>query len=290
MAFGLWSSNRSDLFKDQRPKTKDPKPKTNPMSNESLPILRERRSSFTILRLNRPAKLNALSEEMFEALNEQISKIENDQELRAVILTGEGDRAFCAGTDIAELHDATDATAVSERGQRLCTRIESLPIPVIAAINGIAAGGGLELVLACHLRIASTAATFSLPETGLGLIPGYGGTQRLPRELGVGPAVEMMLTGKALAAEEALGLGLINRVVRPSELLSEAISLAEEIAQLSPLSIRACLKAVIQGLNLSLDEGLDLETQLFASLFETEDAREGTSAFLEKRKPVFKGR
>ena len=253
-------------------------------------IILESSPHLAIIRLNRPEKLNALSNDMFDALNVHLDHLESDNELRAVILTGEGDRAFCAGTDITELHDAADATAVSERGQRLCNRIESLPIPVIAAINGIAAGGGLELVVACHLRIASTTATFSLPETRLGLIPGYGGTQRLPRELGVGPALDMMLTGKTLSAEEASGLGLINRVVQPSELHGEAISLAEEIAQLSPLSIRACLKAVIQGLKLSLDEGLELETQLFASLFETEDVREGTSAFLEKRKPIFKGR
>ena len=245
---------------------------------------------MAIIRLNRPEKLNALSHEMFDEFAALLKDLENDKDLRAVIITGEGERAFCAGTDISDLRYGEDAAAVSERGQRVCTRIERLPVPVIGAINGIAAGGGLELVLACHIRIASATATFSLPETNLGLIPGYGGTQRLPREIGTGRALEMMLTGKVLTAQEACELGLINRVVQPSELLDEAISIAQEIARLSQLSIRACLKAVIQGLNLSLDEGLELETQLFASLFETEDAREGTAAFLEKRKPVFKGR
>jgi len=257
--------------------------KTNPQ------ILFERQSTHALLRLNRPEKLNSLSSEMFEALNAHLAELESDEELRVLIITGQGEQAFCAGTDIVELKES-NAAGVSERGQRLCNRIEHFPLPVIAAINGIAAGGGLELALACHLRIASTQAGFSLPETKLGLIPGYGGTQRLTRELGVGPAVEMMLTGKSLTSEEALELGLVNRVVPPSQLLSETVSLADEISKLSPLSIRACLKAVTQGLGLPLERGLELETELFASLFETEDAREGLSAFLEKRSPVFKGR
>jgi enoyl-CoA hydratase len=254
------------------------------------PVTLERTSLFAILRLNRPEKLNALSNEVFAAFNEHLDHLETDRNLRAVIITGAGDRAFCAGTDIAELRDAVVGTTISERGQQFCGRLESLPVPVIAAINGIAAGGGLELVLACHLRIASSAATFSLPEIKLGLIPGYGGSQRLTRELGAGPALEMMLTGRSMTSDEALRFGFVNRVVQPAELLSEATSLAEEISQLSPLSIRACLQAVTKGLELPLSEGLKLETELFASLFETEDAREGTSAFLEKRKPVFKGR
>ena len=249
----------------------------------------ERQVTHAILRLNRPDKLNSLSSGMFDALNEHLTELESDEELRVLIITGEGEQAFCAGTDIGELSES-DASAISERGQRLCNRIENFSVPVIAAINGIAAGGGLELALACHLRIASTGATFSLPETKLGLIPGYGGTQRLTRELGVGPAVEMMLTGKSLTSEEALEFGLVNRVVPPSALLSETVSLADEISKLSPLSIRACLSAVTQGLELPLEEGLELETGLFASLFETEDAQEGLSAFLEKRPPVFKGR
>jgi len=257
--------------------------------SKQLSILVERTSALAILCLNRPEKLNALSSEMFEALGSELSHLENENDLRVVILTGAGERAFCAGTDINELV-ATNASMVSERGQQLCARIENFPVPVIAAINGVAAGGGLELVLACHLRLASADATFSLPETKLGLIPGYGGTQRLARELGVGRALEMMLTGRTLSSEEALAFGLINRIVSPEMLLSETTSLVNEIAQLSPLSIRGCLKAVARGLDLPLEEGLKLETEIFASLFETEDVREGTRAFLEKRSPVFKGR
>lgn len=251
-------------------------------------IIFERTQNYAVLHLNRPEKLNSLTSEMFDSLNEHLSHLENDEALRVLIITGEGGRAFCAGTDINELNEA-DATEISQRGQSLCKRIERFPVPVIAAINGIAAGGGLELALACHLRIASNSATFSLPETQLGLIPGYGGTQRLTRELGVGPAIEMMLTGKSLTGEEALESGLVNRVVQPSELMSEAIALADEISKLSPLSIRACMKAVTEGLDLPLEEGLKLETELFTSLFDTEDAREGLSAFIEKRPPVFKG-
>jgi len=252
-------------------------------------LILERTPSYAIIRLNRPEKLNALSCEMLATLNAEVGKLEPDQQLRSLILTGEGERAFCTGTDISELNRGGDGSEISHRGQELCNRIENFPVPVIAAINGIAAGGGLELALACHLRIASTEATFSLPETQLGLMPGYGGTQRLTRELGVGRGLEMMLTGRTMTSDEALEFGLVNRVVPQAAELSAAISLAEEISCLSPLSIRACLKAVIQGLDLPLEGGLKLETELFASLFDTSDAREGTSAFLEKRKPVFKG-
>jgi enoyl-CoA hydratase/carnithine racemase len=179
---------------------------------------------------------------------------------------------------------------VAERGQQLCNQIEQSPVPVIAAINGIAAGGGCELALACHLRIATPLAKFSLPETKLGIIPGYGGTQRLTRELGRARALELVLTSGTINAENALRLGLVNRVVDASELLAAAEALAREITQLAPLAIRACLKAVVRGTELPLEEGLALEAKLFASLFATEDMREGTRAFLEKRKPVFKGK
>jgi enoyl-CoA hydratase len=255
-------------------------------------IILERRHSIAIVRLNRPEKLNALSRETIAALNEAFKDFENDKELGAVILTGAGGHAFSAGTDLNELiHvSAAEAEAVAERGQQLCNEIEQSQVPVIAAINGIAAGGGCELALACHLRIATPNARFSLPETKLGLIPGYGGTQRLTRELGRARALELILTSGAINAEDALRLGLINRMVPAAELLSAAEELAREIAQLAPLAIRACLKAVIGGAELPLEEGLALEAKLFASLFATEDMREGTRAFLEKRKPVFKGR
>lgn len=251
----------------------------------------ERRASVAIVTLNRPEKLNALSRETIAALANAFSSFENDAELRAVILTGSGDRAFSAGTDLSELiHVSADqATTVAERGQQLCNQIEQLPVPVIAAVNGIAAGGGCELALACHLRIATPNAKFSLPETKLGIIPGYGGTQRLTRELGRARALELLLTSGKINAEDALRLGLINRIVDASQLLKLAEALAQEIAQLAPLAIRACLQVVVQGAELPLAEGLALEARLFASLFATNDMREGTRAFLEKRRPVFKG-
>jgi enoyl-CoA hydratase len=258
---------------------------------ESPFIITERRESFAIVRLNRPEKFNALSREMILALTEIFRNFKEQPDLRAVILTSTGDKAFCAGTDITELTglDELRAREVSERGQALCNQIESCGVPVIAAINGIAAGGGCELALACHLRIASSNAQFSLPETKLGIVPGYGGTQRLAREIGNGRAFEMMLTGRSLDAEEALRFGLINRLTAAGELMSQAESLAQEISQLAPLAIRACLDAVIRGNELPLAEGLALETKLFASLFATDDVREGTRAFLEKRAPLFKG-
>ena len=259
------------------------------MSSSS--ILEERNDGVTIIRLNRPEKLNALSRESIEELSEKFKQLAGDQELRVVILTGTGARAFCVGTDISELAEAGHAggSGISARGQTLCDLIEAFPVPVIAAVNGIAAGGGCEIALACHLRIASSEATFSLPETKLGLLPGYGGTQRLAREIGRGRAVEMMLTGKTINAAEALDVGLVNRLAMPDDLLADAESLASEIAQLAPLAIRACLQAVTCGLEVTLEEGLALERELFACLFDTDDVREGTAAFLEKRPPAFTG-
>ena len=258
---------------------------------DSAFVSEERRESFVIVRLNRPEKFNSLSLEMILNLSEIFTNIESQSDLRAIVLTGAGDRSFCAGTDISGLGglDKDGAREVSERGQALCNQIESCGMPVIAAVNGIAAGGGCELALACHLRIASADAQCSLPETKLGIIPGYGGTQRLAREIGHGRALEMMLTGRTISAAEALQFGLINRIASAGELLVATESLAREIANLAPLAIHACLEAVIKGAELPLAEGLALEAKLFASLFASDDVREGTRAFLEKRSPVFKG-
>ncbi len=254
-------------------------------------IIREQRDSVAILRLNRPEKLNALSREMVDSLSDELRQLKSQTSLRSIILTGAGERAFCVGTDIGELSqlDEDAARNFSVRGQTLCSQIESSPVPVIAAIDGLAVGGGCELALACHIRIASKTARFGLPETKLGVIPGYGGTQRLPREVGQSLALEMMLAGRTLSAEEALQHGLVNRITDQSELIMEAESLAGEISKLAPLAIRACLNAVTRGLELPLKDGLALETEIFASLFGTEDMREGTRAFFEKRPPVFKG-
>lgn len=254
-------------------------------------VIHERRDSVALVQLNRPEKFNSLTREMIVVLSDLFRQFGSQSDLRAVILTGTGERAFCAGTDISELDglDEGEALQVSKRGQTLCDLIERCPVPVIAAINGLAVGGGCELALACHIRLADTAARFSLPETRLGIIPGYGGTQRLPREIGQARALEIMLAGRDLSADEALKIGLVNKVTDAAGLLAEAESLANDIAKLAPLAIRACLEAVMLGLELPLEEGLALEAQLFARLFATADVREGTSAFLEKRSPVFKG-
>jgi enoyl-CoA hydratase len=255
-------------------------------------IIYESRGTVAFISLNRPEKLNALTRAVLDDLGEAFRRVESERDVRAVILTGVGERAFSAGTDIAELAsmDVEGARDAACRGQDVCEQIERCGVPVIAAVNGAAAGGGCELALACHLRIAAKGAQFSLPETKLGVIPAYGGTQRLARLIGSGRALEMMLTGASVRSEEALRIGLVNRIADASRLLSEAESLALEIAQLGPLAIRACLEAVTRGLCLPLEEGLKLEAELFSGLFSTEDMREGTRAFLEKRAPIFKGR
>ena len=251
----------------------------------------EHRDEIAIVSLNRPEKLNAISRAMLRQLREIFGTFAAEKSLRAVILTGAGDKAFSAGTDLSELIDVTaeQAREVADGGQQLCNDVENCLIPVIAAINGIAAGAGCELALASHLRIASPNASFSLPEIKLGIIPGYGGTQRLAREVGNSRALEIMLTARTFHCEEALQIGLINRIAPAEGLLPEAMKLAKEISALAPLAISACLQAVTKGTQLPLDEGLALEADLFASLFATQDMREGTRAFLEKRAPLFKG-
>jgi enoyl-CoA hydratase len=239
---------------------------------DSLFITSERSDSHLIIRLNRPEKFNALSREMILALSDIFKGLESEPNLRAVILTGTGEEAFCAGSDITEVAGPEERKLFED----LFTQVEGCHVPVIAAVNGIAAGDGCELALACHLRIASANARFSLPKARSGIVGGYEGA----------PAT---LNGKVVSAEEALRFGLINRVVPAAELIARAEDLAGEIAQLAPLAIRACLEAVTRGNQLPLAEGLALEAKLFASLFDTDDVREGTSAFLEKRSPVFKG-
>ncbi len=257
-----------------------------------MAVLRyERRAYLALVTLERADRLNALSRELLTELEECFHQVEKDSDLRVVILTGAGDRAFSAGTDISELTnlDEDSAREVAARGQNLCDQIESCPVPVIAAVNGIAAGGGCELALACHLRVASTNATFSLPELKLGLIPGYGGTQRLAHEMGCSRALEVMLTGQSIDAEQALRIGLVNRLAHPSTLLTATETLAEEMAKMAPLAVRACLQAVVKGFRSTFEEGMALEAELFAGLFGTHDMREGTRAFLEKRAPHFTG-
>jgi enoyl-CoA hydratase len=254
-------------------------------------VVTEHRGVLLFVRLERPAKRNALTRAMLERLGEIFAAVNARRDLRAVILSGAGSD-FCAGTDIRELEGMDESAALvkARRGQEVCDAIESCGTPVIAVVQGAAAGGGCELALACHLRVAARGARFSLPEARLGIIPAYGGTQRLARAVGSGRALAAMIAGEELGAEEALGLGLVNRVVEEDRLAEEAEALARTIADsAAPLAVRACLEAVTRGARLPLEEALRLEAELFARLFATEDVREGTRAFLEKRKPVFKG-
>lgn len=254
-------------------------------------VVAEERGALLLVRLERPAKRNALTRAMLERLDEIFAGVGARRDLRAVILSAAGPD-FCAGTDIAEL-EALDEAAASEKatsGQEVCDRIELCDTPVIAAVRGAAAGGGCELALACHLRVASPDARFSLPEARLGVMPAYGGTQRLARAVGRSRALAAMIAGDALGAEEAEHLGLVNRVVEPDRLFEEAEALAQAVIDnAAPLAARACLHAVTRGARLPLDEALRLEAELFSSLFATADVREGTRAFLEKRKPSFRG-
>ncbi|MFL6333721.1 MAG: enoyl-CoA hydratase/isomerase family protein [Pyrinomonadaceae bacterium] len=255
-------------------------------------IVVEERGALLFVRLERASKRNALTRAMLERLGEIFVGVGARRDLRAVILSGAGPD-FCAGTDIGELEGMDEAAASekAKRGQEVCDRIEFCGTPVIAAAQGAAAGGGCELALACHLRVASVGARFSLPEARLGVIPAYGGTGRLARAAGTGRALSAMLAGDEIDAEEAFRLGLINRVVEPERLLQEAEALARSIIDhAAPLAARACLEAVTRGARLPLDEALRLEAELFAGLFATEDVREGTRAFLEKRRPAFKGK
>ena len=241
--------------------------------------------------VNRPAVLNALNRATLAELQETFASLGANTAVRAVILTGSGEKAFIAGADIRELATLGPlaARAFAAEGQRLCDRIMCLSKPVIAAVNGFALGGGCEVCLACHLRIGSTNARLGQPEVNLGVIPGWGGTQRLPRLVGLGRALELLLTGDPIRAEEAHRIGLLNRVVEPDALLPACEEIATKIASKGPLAVRLALEAARRGLDGSLAAGLDVEADAFGLAASTSDWGEGTSAFLEKRKPSFHG-
>lgn len=241
--------------------------------------------------ISRPDKLNALNGTVIAELGDAVTRIETDAAVRGVILTGSGQKAFVAGADIAELTAQTplEGKTRSILGQQVFRRLEQCGKPVVAAVNGFALGGGCELAMACHIRIAAEHARFGQPEVKLGIGPGYGGTARLPRLVGKGRALELLLSGGMIDAAEAYRIGLVNRVVPGDKLLAEAETLLRTILENGPLAIRACLEAVDAGLETSLDQALLLEANHFGLLSATEDMREGTRAFLEKRKPVFRG-
>ena len=248
--------------------------------------------ALAIVTVNRPDKLNALNATVIAELDKAFTELSQREQVRAVILTGAG-RAFVAGADIAEIADAAEGPAglesLSQVGSRVFTKIERLNKPVIAAVNGFALGGGLELALACHVRVASEGAKFGLPEAKLGLIPGYGGTQRLPRLIGTGRAMQMILTGGMIDAPTAQQYGLVNAVYPVEALLDVAKSMAKEMMANGPLALAHAIEVVAKGAGMPLDDALALESRHFGDLGRTADMREGTKAFLEKRPAAFKG-
>lgn len=244
------------------------------------------------LTINRPEKLNALNQRAKDEMREALTFLQSSPDVDVVIVTGAGEKAFVAGTDIGELTGLTRETGreFSAKGQALFDLIEQLGKPVIAAVNGYALGGGCELALACHVRIASDRAKFGQPEANLGIIPGYGGTQRLARVVGKGRAAEMILTGAQVDANEALRIGLVNKVVPAADLLTKARYMAQVMASMGQVALRAALEALNAVDALPLEAGLRKEAELFGRCCASEDFKEGTNAFLEKRKPAFKNR
>src|SRR6266478_2922275 len=255
-------------------------------------LLFEVKDGIAFITINRPDKLNALNDQVVDELADAAERVATEDAIKGAILSGSGPKAFVAGADIGDLakQGPFDGKARALRGQAMLRRFETCGKPVIAAVNGYALGGGCELAMACHLRIASDAAKFGQPEVKLGIAPGYGGTQRLPRLVGKGNALHLILTGEMIDAREAHRIGLVNQVVPAAELLAMAETTLRGILAMGPLAVRLALEAVDQGLEMTLDEGLLLEANHFGLLAATEDMKEGLTAFLEKRPPRFRGR
>ncbi len=255
-------------------------------------LLFDVRDGLAFVTVNRPDKLNALNDQVMAELADVAERIATEPEIRGAILTGAGPKAFIAGADIGDLsrQGPFDGKARAMRGQAVLRRIETGGKPVLAAVNGFALGGGCELAMACHLRVASENARFGQPEVKLGIAPGYGGTQRLPRLVGKGVALQLILSGEMIDAQEAYRIGLVNRVVPAADLLAESEKMMRGILAMAPLAVRLCIEAVDQGFEMTLDEGLLLEANHFGLLAATHDMKEGTTAFLEKRPARFEGR
>lgn len=260
------------------------------MGSQAL-VTVDRRDGIAIVRINRPDKLNALSEATIEALGRTFADLRKDDTVGGVVLTGAGQKAFVAGADIKELArlKTLDGVSLSRRGQSVLLDIERCNKPVVAAVNGYALGGGCELCMACHIRLASENARFGLPEVTLGVIPGYGGTVRLARIVGLGRALHLVLTGDTIDAEEAHRIGLVSEVVPQHDLLQRAEDLVRRILKNGPVAVRLALEAVYRAADTALADALSFEAHLFGLLASTDDMREGLSAFLEKRKPEFRG-
>ena len=255
-------------------------------------VLYEKKGAIACVTLNRPKVLNALNGKTWENLRTAFEQARDDDEVRGVILTGAGDKAFIAGADISELAhlSAVEGEESSSNGQAVLNLVENLCKPVIAAINGFALGGGCETAMACTIRIAVESAKFGQPEVKLGVLPGAGGTQRLPRLVGKGRALQLILSGEMITAQEAWRIGLVNEVVPAANLISRAEAILKQIFANAPIAIKHSLQAVNKGMETSQDEGMALEASFFGICAGTEDKREGTSAFLEKRAPRFQGR
>jgi enoyl-CoA hydratase len=255
-------------------------------------LLLERKENIAIVKVNRPDKMNALNAMTLDELKQIFLSLRNDESVSVVILTGSGEKAFVAGADISEINklDMISAKAFAEKGQEIFYSIENMNKPVIAAVNGFTLGGGCELALSCHIRLASDNAKFGQPEVNLGIFPGYGGTQRLTRLINSGRSSEYIFTGDMIDANEALRIGLVNHIYPQQELLDKAIEMAKKIASKGQQAIRLALKAINIVDQVSDTEGQKYEASLFAICCGTEDFKEGTNAFLEKRKPNFKNR
>lgn len=255
-------------------------------------ILIEKKDRIAYVTLNRPKVLNALNDALMGELGEVLDDVAGDEAVGALILTGAGEKAFAAGADISEINqkDTLTGLGMAENGQRVLRRLETMGKPSIAAVNGFALGGGCEVSMACTIRIASENAKFGQPEVNLGVIPGFAGTQRLPRLVGRGVAMELILTGRIIDAAEALRIGLVTQVVPRDELSAAADKTAKMILGKGPLAVKAAMDAVNQGYDLTFDDACRLEANMFAVMCGTADMKEGTDAFLNKRKPEFKGR
>lgn len=256
-------------------------------------ILIDREDNIAVLTINRPDKYNALNDQVVAEISAALDELEADDDVRALIITGAGEKAFVSGADISmllELQSSSEGVANSRRGQAVTRKIERLPKPVIAALNGYTLGGGLEFAMACDIRIAADTAKLGQPEMNLGLSPGYGGTQRLPRIVGKGMAKLLIFSGDMIDAQEASRIGLVEKVVPLGELMEEAKALAKKLAEMSPLAMGVAKETINLGMEVDLERGLSIESLEFGVLCMTEDSKEGCSAFLEKRKPVFEGR
>jgi len=253
-------------------------------------VLKEISNHIAILTINRPEVLNAMNDEVVADLDTAVQSCIGDEQVGVIILTGAGEKAFVAGADIKKMQSMGPEAALEfgKAGQQMTLTIENSPKPVIAAVNGFALGGGCEISLACHIRVASETATFGQPEVLLGILPGWGGTQRLPRLVGSGLANEIITTGRMVSALEAKSMGLVNHVVPPDELIDKCMEIANQILNNGPNAIAQSLSCIQKRMGMSMEDGLQIEVENFSKLFATEEAKEGLSAFVEKRKPNFR--